>query len=140
MENQKKIEVAAAIIEYKGKLLAFQRGHSKYGYIANKFEFPGGKINAHETPQQALKRELKEELHLAAEIKEHIATVEHQYPDFQITMHSYLVNLKEFEGHLTEHLSYKHIFLNEAEKLDWIAADIPILSILKEKYCHVFTI
>ena len=134
------IEVVAGALEYEGKLLAFQRGHSKYDYIANKFEFPGGKINNSETPQQALKRELKEELHLEVEIKEHIATVEHEYPDFQIIMHCYLVNLKEFEGHLIEHLSYEHIFLDEAENLDWIAADLPILNVLKDKYRHVFTI
>ena len=134
------IEVVAGALEYEGKLLAFQRGHSKYDYIANKFEFPGGKINDSETPQQALKRELKEELHLEVEIKEHIATVEHEYPDFQIIMHCYLVKLTEFDGHLTEHLSYEHISLNEAEKLDWIAADLPLLSVLKEKYRHVFTI
>jgi 8-oxo-dGTP diphosphatase len=134
------IEVVAGALEYEGKLLAFQRGHSKYAYIANKFEFPGGKINDSETPQQALKRELKEELLLEAEIKEHIATVEHQYPDFQIMMHCYLVKLKEFDGRLTEHLSYEHISLTEAEKLDWIAADLPILAVLQEKYYHVFAI
>lgn len=134
------IEVVAGALVYEGKLLAFQRGHSKYDYIKNKFEFPGGKIKDFETPQQALIRELKEELLLDTEIKEHIATVEHEYPDFKIRMHCYLVKLKEFEGHLTEHLSYEHIFLNEAEKLDWIAADLPILNFLKENYSHVFTI
>lgn len=134
------IEVVAGAIEYRGKLLAFQRGHSKYDYIANKFEFPGGKINNSETHQQALKRELREELFLEVNITEHVATVEHEYPDFKIKMHCYLVKLKEFDGRLTEHLSYEHVSLNEAEKLDWIAADLPILNIIKEKFCHVFSI
>ena len=81
------IEVVAAVIELEGKLLAFQRGPAKYEYVSNKFEFPGGKVEEGEDHKLALARELQEELELDAEIKGHVTTVVHQYPDFLIKMH-----------------------------------------------------
>ena len=84
----KKIEVVAAIITHNDDILCVQRGPAKYHYIANKFEFPGGKIESGETPNQAIIREIKEELHIALSDVTYFATVEHQYPDFHITMHA----------------------------------------------------
>ena len=132
------IEVVAAIIEFEGKLLAFQRGPAKYNYVSNKFEFPGGKVEEGEDRKLALARELKEELELDAEVNDHVMTIEHTYPDFSIKMHCFLVHLDQFDGRLTEHTSYKHVSLNNAHKLDWIEADRPVLKILKERFTHVF--
>ena len=135
----KKIEVVAAVIEYKGRLMAFRRGESKYSYVSNKFEFPGGKVKQGEDLRLALKRELNEELELDATVKDFIDKVEHDYKDFSIIMHCFLVHLKEFSGTLNEHTEYRDISLSEAGSLDWIAADRPILEILKSKFNHVFT-
>ena len=100
------IEVVAAVIEYDGKLLAFQRGPAKYAYVSNKFEFPGGKVEEGENHREALERELQEELFLEADVRNHITTIEHTYPDFSIKMHCFLVHLEKFEGRLNEHSSF----------------------------------
>jgi 8-oxo-dGTP diphosphatase len=133
------IEVVAAVIEHKGKLLAFQRGRAKYDYVANKFEFPGGKVEEGEDHREALIRELKEELHLDADVKEFITTIEHTYPDFSIRMHCFLVHVDMYDGILTEHISFAHVSLNDADDLDWIEADRPILQILRNNYLGVFS-
>lgn len=133
------IEVVAAVIEFKGKLLAFQRGPAKYDYIANKFEFPGGKVEDGEDHKLALVRELQEELELSAEVNDYIMTIEHSYPDFSIRMHCFLVHLDQFEGRLTEHTSFAHVSLNDAGDLDWIEADYPVLKVIRERFANVFT-
>jgi 8-oxo-dGTP diphosphatase len=133
------IEVVAAVIEYDGKLLAFQRGPAKYAYVSNKFEFPGGKVEEGENHREALERELQEELFLEADVRNHITTIEHTYPDFSIKMHCFLVHLEKFEGRLNEHSSFASVSLNEADDLDWIEADRPIISILKQNYSDVFS-
>ena len=132
------IEVVAAVIEFKGKLLAFRRGPAKYDYVANKFEFPGGKVEENEDQRSALSRELKEELHLNAHVQNFIETVVHIYPDFTIKMHCFLVHLNEFDGVLTEHTEYVQISLADADELDWIEADRPVLTTLRNGYSHVF--
>ena len=132
------IEVVAAIIELDKKLLAFQRGSSKYSYVANKFEFPGGKVESNEDLSAALLRELTEELGLNAEVGDFVTSVEHTYPDFSIKMHCYLLHLNSFEGELREHVNYAHVSLSEADGLDWIEADRPVLNHLKINYSDVF--
>lgn len=132
------IEVVAAIIELDKKLLAFQRGGSKHSYVANKFEFPGGKVKSNEDLATALSRELNEELGLNAEVGSYVTSLEHRYPDFSIKMHCFLVHLKSFEGELREHVNYAHVSLSEADNLDWIEADRPILNLLKSNYSDVF--
>jgi 8-oxo-dGTP diphosphatase len=132
------VEVAAAVIEFQGKLLAFQRGSSKYDYISQKFEFPGGKVEGDEDHRLALARELKEELGIDVEVNDFIMTVDHAYPDFKIKMHCFLVHLDYFDGQLFEHSSFAHVNLREADSLDWLEADRPVLRVLKESFCHVF--
>jgi len=132
------IEVVAAIIELDKKLLAFQRASSKHSYVSNKFEFPGGKVEGNEDLAAALARELTEELGLNPEVGNFVATVEHTYPDFSIKMHCFLVHLKSFEGELKEHINYAHVTLAEADDLDWIEADRPVLKLLKSNYSNVF--
>ena len=133
------IEVVAAVIVFESRILAFQQGDSKYSSVANKFEFPGGKMRKDEPREDSLIRELREELDLDIKVGEWITTVEHEYPDFSIRMHCYLVHLESFTGILKEHISFFHGSLDEARNLDWIEADKPILDILESSYRHVFS-
>ena len=124
----KKIEVVAAIIHFENKILCVQRPKNKYNYISEKFEFPGGKIESGETKEEALKRELLEELNISVEIKSFFLTVDFQYPDFALTMQSYICEVKTKELTLNEHIALEWLTLNELKKLDWAAADIPIVN------------
>jgi 8-oxo-dGTP diphosphatase len=124
----KSIEVVAAIIYYKDKILCVQRGENKYPYVSNKFEFPGGKLENGETKTEALKREISEELNMDINIQEEFLTVNHEYPDFKITMHSFKCKCESQELKLTEHISMEWLSINELRKLDWAEADIPIVN------------
>ena len=97
-------------------------------YISKKYEFPGGKIEVGETQKEALKRELFEELNILPEIKSLFITVVHKYPDFELTMHGYKCEAKTKDLKLNEHIAYKWLIINELNKLDWAAADIPIVN------------
>lgn len=123
----KHIEVVAGVI-YCGKLvLCVQRPKNNLPYISEKYEFPGGKIEAGEAKKEALHRELWEELNLSVKIKSAYLTVEHEYPDFQLTMHSYICEVDSQELTLNEHIDKKWLQVKELNFLDWAAADIPIV-------------
>ncbi|MBP3943743.1 (deoxy)nucleoside triphosphate pyrophosphohydrolase [Sphingobacteriaceae bacterium WQ 2009] len=124
----KKIEVVAAIIKFNDKILCVQRGQNKLPYIAEKFEFPGGKIEIGESKEEALARELSEELNIVAAIQSLFLTVVHQYPDFELTMHSFIAEVATQEITLNEHIDSKWLTVNELQQLDWAAADIPIVN------------
>ena len=124
----KKIEVVAAIIYYKDEILCVQRPKNKLDYISEKYEFPGGKIEKGETQKGALKRELFEELNITTDIQELFLTVSHEYPDFELTMHSYICEVQTKELILNEHIAQEWLTLSELKKLDWAAADIPIVN------------
>ncbi len=123
----KKINVVAAIIKHKDKILCVQRGENKYDYISKKYEFPGGKIEEGEVPEETIVREIREELHMAITPEELFITVEHQYPDFFITMHTYVCSCDDPAVKLTEHIDYKWLSSSELKDLDWAGADIPIM-------------
>ncbi|MDC7221818.1 MAG: (deoxy)nucleoside triphosphate pyrophosphohydrolase [Spirochaetales bacterium] len=123
----KRIEVVAAIIKYKDLTLCAQRGLAKYDYISKKYEFPGGKIEPGESKEDAIIREINEELHLDISSPEYFMTVEHTYPHFHITMHSFLCKIDHQEIVLTEHLEVQWLKKDEMRTLDWAAADIPIV-------------
>jgi len=124
----KKIEVVAGVIFYKDSLLCVQRSKNKFSYISEKFEFPGGKIEGVETKEEALHRELLEELNLTIRIKSFFMTVIHEYPDFELTMHSFLCEVNTQELTLHEHIDHKWLKVTELQDLDWAAADIPIVN------------
>ena len=128
----KKIEVVAAILTHNDKILCAQRAESKLEYVSKKFEFPGRKIEAGETKKEALKRELEEELSINPVINDLYLTVVHQYPDFELTMHSFLCDVNTKEITLNEHISSKWLRRKELLGLDWAAADIPIVYKLME--------
>jgi 8-oxo-dGTP diphosphatase len=123
----KYIEVVAAIIIHKNQVLCVQRSENKLNYISKKWEFPGGKIEAGETKEETIKREISEELKMKINVEEELITVSHQYPDFHLTMHSFICSSENNELTLTEHIDYKWLDKNELNQLDWAAADIPIM-------------
>ncbi len=128
----KKVEVVAAVIMHDNEILCVQRPFSKLDYISKKFEFPGGKIEPNETKKEALKRELSEELSINPNINELYLTVVHQYPDFELTMHSFSCDIDSKEILLNEHISSKWLKSNELLSLDWAAADLPIVNKLMQ--------
>jgi len=103
----KEIIVVAAIIKHDNKILCVQRGKCKYDYVSNKFEFPGGKIEEGETEENAIIREIDEELKMSIYPEKHFHTVKHQYPDFYLTMHSFICSCVNPSVQLTEHIAYK---------------------------------
>ena len=124
----KQVEVVAAIIYDNDKILCVQRAENKLAYISKKYEFPGGKIEQGESKEQTIKREIFEELNIDLIVGEPFITVNHTYPDFELTMHTFkctgdVKNLK-----LNEHIDYKWLSLSELESLDWAAADVPIVN------------
>ncbi len=123
----KKIEVVAGVIFYKDLVLCVQRPHHKFDYISEKYEFPGGKIEEGESKEDALNRELMEELNLKITIKSEYLTVNHEYPDFELTMHSYICEVDSQELLLKEHIDQKWLRREEMHTLDWAAADVPIV-------------
>ncbi len=123
----KKIEVVAAIIYHENKILCVQRGENKYDYISKKYEFPGGKMEAGESKEETVKREILEELYMDIEVQQEFLTVDHHYPDFQLTMHSFKCSTTNESLTLTEHIDFKWLEISEMSGLDWAAADVPIV-------------
>lgn len=129
-----KIVVVAAIIQNQDKILCAQRGPSKLDYVSHKWEFPGGKVEQGETLEQAIEREIHEELKLNITAGELFTTVDHQYPDFHITMHAFICQSESFGITLTEHVETCWLLIEELEHLDWAAADIPIVRKLQSEF------
>jgi 8-oxo-dGTP diphosphatase len=128
----KEIRVSAAVIIHNKKILCVQRGENKLKYISNKFEFPGGKIEPGESPSKTVIREIKEELNMVISAQKELIVVEHTYPDFHITMHTYLCSCCDDKVFLNEHISYKWLNKEELNTLDWAEADIPIVNFLNK--------
>lgn len=125
----KTIEVVAAVIKDGNKILATQRG---YGEFKGKWEFPGGKIENGENHIEALEREIKEELDVDINVEDFIITVEHDYPNFHLTMHTYMSKISSGKIDLLEHMDMKWLELKEIDKVDWLEADIDIVEKLKK--------
>jgi 8-oxo-dGTP diphosphatase len=121
----KTIEVSAAIIHDKtGRIFATQRG---YGEWKDWWEFPGGKIEPGETPEEALAREIKEELNAEISIDKFVTTVEYDYPKFHLTMHCYLCSLTTDSLHLNEHEAAKWLTKEELDSVKWLPADLIVI-------------
>lgn len=125
---KKHYTVSAAIIVENKKILCVQRNKGKYDYISYKYEFPGGKLEEGENEEDALKREISEELNLEIDVAEKFLVVTHEYLDFDLTMHSYLCKTNTEQLVLKEHIDAKWLYKNELIELDWAAADLPIVS------------
>ena len=125
----KQIEVVAAIIhDAEGRIFATQRG---YGEWKDWWEFPGGKMEAGETPKEALKREIREELSAEISVDEFLCTVEWDYPAFHLTMHCYLCSLLTEALHLNEHEAARWLSKDELESVEWLPADWQIIGLLR---------
>lgn len=131
---KKHIQVVAAVIEWGSKILCMQRGATPFEYTSYHWEFPGGKIEPGETPQQALHRELLEEMDLEVKVGEHIATIDHSYPDFDITLMFYRCIPQETSTDCPpsfirrEHHSHCWLTRKELPTLNWCPADLPVIT------------
>lgn len=124
----KKIEVVAAIVQDGNKIFATQRG---YGEFKGGWEFPGGKMELGETHQEALIRELREELDMDVHVGELFETVEYDYPNFHLTMHCFLCTLKSKNYVLKEHEAAKWLTREKLDTVAWLPADLGLIGKLK---------
>lgn len=128
---KKHLEVVGAVILREGKVLAAKRGESRYPYVAHKFEFVGGKIEPGESAEAALAREVCEELGARIEAERPFLTIEHEYPDFTITLHTFLCKLLS-DVHNTEHEALVWMPLSALDAAEWAPADAPAVEALKK--------
>ena len=130
----KQIEVVAAIIRKDDKIFATQRG---YGDFKDWWEFPGGKMEPGETPEEALKREIREELSTEISVDEFLCTVEYDYPAFHLKMHCYLCSLLTEALHLNEHEAARWLAKDELDSVEWLPADRDVVRGLKKSLSGV---
>lgn len=125
--------VAGVIRNEKGEVLCTLRDKGKYEYVSYKWEFPGGKIEEGETQQETLTRELHEELEIDVKIGDFLYQVEHDYPDFHLSMAVYDCELISSEMKMNVHKGIKWLAPSELMTLDWAAADIPVAELVVSK-------
>lgn len=128
VEVRKKVEVVAAIIQDRDRIFATQRG---YGEFKDGWEFPGGKVELDETPQQALVREIKEELDTVIEVGELLDTVEYDYPKFHLTMHCFLCTIESGDLVLREHEAARWLTKETLDSVEWLPADLAVIEKIK---------
>lgn len=125
----KRIEVVAAIIHDNNKnIFATQRG---YGEFKDYWEFPGGKMEPGESPEEALKREIWEELETRIVIERLVTTIEYDYPTFHLTMHCYWCKVETGSLTLKEHEAARWLDRNHLESVNWLPADLQLLQVIK---------
>ena len=124
----KTIRVVAAIIRDKGRIFATQRG---YGPYKDGWEFPGGKIEPGETPEEALKREIREELDTEIEVGEPAGHIEYDYPEFHLSMDCFFCTLLSGSLTLKEHEAARWLSPAELDSVSWLPADRSLIDGLK---------
>ncbi len=132
----KTVRVVAAVIKGKmadGTSIIFstQRG---YGEFQGGWEFPGGKIEEGETPEQALEREIREELDTKISVQDKIYTVEYDYPKFHLSMDCFWCEVVEGDLVLKEHEAAKWLIKEELKDVDWLPADLELVEKIKEQW------
>lgn len=130
----KTIKVVAAVIRSNGRIFATQRG---YGEFKDGWDFPGGKIEAGETPQQALVREIKEELDTEIKVGELIDTVEYDYPGFHLSMDCFWAEIISGSLVLKEHEAAKWLAADELDTMDWLPADRDLIKRIKSEFFKI---
>ena len=126
----KTYHVVAAIIQEGNKIFATQRG---YGDYKDGWEFPGGKIEQGESPEDALVREIREELAIEVSIDRHVVDVSYDYPQFHLEMGCFLCSITDGTPHLLEHEAAKWLEAQNIDSVDWLPADILVVEALKEQ-------
>ena len=128
--NNRVVRVVAAIIVDNGKYFATQRGYGEWkGY----WEFPGGKIEPGEKPEEAIRREIREELEAEIAVNAKLLTVEYDYPSFHLSMDCFLAEKRGDRMKLLEHEDAKWLSVDELDNVEWLPADKIIISELKKK-------
>ena len=130
-QGMKSIRVSAAAIHRDGKIFATQRG---YGEYKGKWEFPGGKREEGESGEEALEREIREELDSKIKIEKLLCTTDYDYPGFHLTMAVYLASLIEGRLTLLEHEDAKWVSLDDIDALDWLPADWSVIEEIKRHF------
>ena len=125
----KTIRVVAAVIRKDDKIFATQRG---YGELKGGWEFPGGKIEEGETPQEALKREIEEELDTEISVGELIDTIEYDYPSFHLSMDCFWCEIVEGKLVLKEHEAARWLDRKTMDDVEWLPADVTLVGKIKE--------
>ena len=125
----KSIEVVAAIILNNEEVLATQRG---YGEFMGLWEFPGGKVEFGESHEEALRREVSEELNLDISVGRKLTCVSFDYPAFHLNLHCYLCGIRGGKLELNEHLAYKWVRTSELVELNWLPADVEVIRMLQD--------
>ena len=123
----KKVEVLAAVIINDQKILCVQRGTHKYPYLTNKWEFPGGKMEAGESQEQTIRREIREELSMEIQPIKHLLSHTHHYPDFSIELHTWLCATVGEGMELNEHQAFVWLDAQDLKELDWAEADVAVV-------------
>lgn len=129
VRQMKVIKVAAAIIIQNGRVFATQRG---YGEFKDGWEFPGGKVEPEETLQEALVREIKEELNSVIEVGELLDTVEYDYPEFHLSMDCFICKIKAGDLELKEHEDARWLTTETLDSVDWLPADLGLIQKIKK--------
>ena len=125
----KTVYVAAAVIRDGNRIFATQRGYGKYKDF---WEFPGGKIEENETPEEALLREIREELDTEISVGELADTVEYDYPDFHLCMKCFFAEVVKSSLTLKEHEAARWLGPDELSSVDWLPADLGLIDKLKQ--------
>ena len=126
----KTYHVVAAIIKEDNRIFATQRG---YGDYKDGWEFPGGKIEPGETPEEALVREIHEELEMTIAVERHIVDVSYDYPQFHLEMGCFLCSIEDGTPHLLEHEAAKWLKPDDIDSVDWLPADVLVVDAMKEQ-------
>ena len=126
----KTVRVVAAVIRKDDKIFATQRG---YGEFKDGWEFPGGKIEEGETPEQALAREIKEELNTEIQVGELIGTIEYDYPKFHLSMDCFWCEIMQGGLELKEHEAARWLAKEELYSVDWLPADVGVVERIEEE-------
>ncbi len=129
----KYIEVVAAVIKDNDKFLCAQRKDNKFEYLAFKFEFPGGKIEANETFEDCLRREIKEELSASIHSISFLMDVYHDYPDFSVHITFFECAIDKNKIALLDHKKIIWKAAKELKTLDWAEADLPVVNLLSHQ-------
>ena len=129
----KTIEVVAAIIVKDGKILATQRG---YGEYKDGWEFPGGKVQQGETAEEAIVREIEEELRVTIHPDKFVTTVDYDYPNFHLTMHCFFCTVKHGNLVLKEHEAAKWLTLETLDSVDCLPADQDLIEKIRQALTH----